>query len=333
MGMNFTAIVGSMFSTPPSMIAPLLSTPWTIVSAGNATPAQVKSAQAFVNAPLSLLTNASNAKLYQYGYTGYPESEVVSIPKQMAVCNCHQSTVPIAEYVMATILEWNVKLRAQDAAMREACWSAGPPGNTCAQSRTALRQTKSQTLGILGYGHIGQAIAQRAAGFEMRIIATDIAAQVPPPAPLSWLGDDSRNPQLFAESDFVVVALPLLNTTKGLVDTPLLGRLAKTSVLINIARGPIVSEQALYDALSSGAIGGAVLDVWWNDIFRIPAGTYGPSSWPSALRFDKLPNVIMTPHDSGDSAESLHEALSEVAANLDNLALGRPLENVVRPPQ
>jgi len=165
----------------------------------------------------------------------------------------------------------------------------------------------------------------------MRIIATDVAAQDPPPSPLAWLGDDSQNPRLFAESDFVVVALPLLNTTQGLVDASLLAHLSATSVLINIARGPIVSEDALYDALSAGSIGGAVLDVWWNAIFQIPPGTFGPSSWPSAYRFDELSNVIMTPHDSGESDEAQIEALREIAANLDNLALGLPLDNVVRP--
>jgi len=232
---------------------------------------------------------------------------------------------------MAAILNWNVKLVEQDQRMRKSCWADAPPGNTCQASQRTMRQTKNLTLGILGYGHIGKAIAQRATAFEMRVVATDQQAQLPPPAPLAWLGSDADNPRLFAESDFVVIALPLLNSTQGLVGAELLSHARSSSVLINIARGPIVQEKPLYDALNTGALGGAVIDVWWQSLHSIPPGTYGPTSWPSVYRFDLLPNVIMTPHDSGSSAESEEEALREIAANLDNLALGQPLQNVVRP--
>ena len=71
--------------------------------------------------------------------------------------------------------------------------------------------------------------------------------------------------------------------------------------------------------------------MWWHDIFEMDPGSVGPAAWPSNFRFDQLPNVHMSAHDSGDTPESLDEALSEVAANLDNLALGKPLQNVVRP--
>ena len=174
----------------PAAISPYLSTPWQLIASSNATTDQIRSAQAFIDVPMSVMPDAAALALYQYSYTGYPEEQLADIPRQATVCNCHQSSVPIAEYTLAAILDHNVKLRAQDAAMREACWSTGPPGNTCFAAGVEMRQTKGLTLGILGYGHIGQAIAQRAAGFEMKIIATDVAAQDPPPAPLSWLGDD-----------------------------------------------------------------------------------------------------------------------------------------------
>ena len=91
-----------------------------------------------------------------------------------------------------------------------------------------------------------------------------------------------------------------------------------------------MDEKSLFEALHSGAIGGAVLDVWWNDIFRLPPGGVGPKSWPSQFRFDQLPNVIMSPHESGDTNEAFVTAAKTIATNLDSLALGRPLENVVR---
>ena len=86
------------------------------------------------------------------------------------------------------------------------------------------------------------------------------------------------------------------------------------------------------DALNTGNLAGAVIDVWWQELRQIQPATFGPGSWPSAYRFDLLENVIMTPHDSGESPEAVEEALREIAFNLDSLALGRPLQNVVRPP-
>ena len=183
------------------------------------------------------------------------------------------------------------------------------------------------TIGILGYGHIGEAIATRAAAFGARLIATTL----PPPGPPTAVVARRRLHECAAVSrELVVVCTPLTNTTRGLVNASLLAALGADGVIINIARGPVVDEEALFRALSTKAVGGAILDVWWNSIFELPPGGVGPSSWPSAHRFDQLPNVIMSPHESGNTPQSRDEAITEVAQNLDNLALGRPLENVVR---
>ena len=276
-----------------------------------------------------MLARAAAALLYQYDFTGYVESDLAKIPPTITVANTPQSSVPIAEYVIAGILEWVTGLRQMDAEMRSCTWKSGPPGNTC--KRSLHRQVSNATIGILGYGHIGEAIATRAAAFGARLIATTLPPLPPePPKPLSWLGDDSMNARLFRESDFVVVCTPLTNTTRGLVNASLLAALGADGVIINIARGPVVDEEALFRALSTKAVGGAILDVWWNSIFELPPGGVGPSSWPSAHRFDQLPNVIMSPHESGNTPQSRDEAITEVAQNLDNIALGRPLENVVR---
>ena len=82
-----------------------------------------------------------------------------------------------------------------------------------------------------------------------------------PPAPLAWIGDDSQNPRLFAESDFLVVCLPLSNSTRGLVGAGLLGRLRPSAVLINVARGAVVDEDALFRAHAQGAQGRRLLHV------------------------------------------------------------------------
>ena len=328
------AIVGNSFNGPPPIarLKQRLSTPWTLIDASNATHSEIASASAFLEAPVQLLKwSSASAKLYQFSFTGVPDFMLPSIPPQLAVANCHQSSIPIAEYALAHILSWTVGIQSMDAELRHCTWKTSAPGNTCAKAhRQPHRQVSNLTIGILGYGHIGEAIATRAVAFGSRVIATTLNPPLKPPAPLAWLGDDSHNPRLFAESDFLIVCTPLLNSTRGLVGYNLLRRMAPSAVLINIARGPIVDEGALYNALKSKAIGGAVLDVWWNSLFKLPEGGVGPSAWPSRLRFDELPNVLMSPHSSGSTPEAEEESIKEMATNLDNLAQGKPLINILR---
>ena len=103
-----------------------------------------------------------------------------------------------------------------------------------------------------------------------------------------------------------------------------------TAVLINIARGPVVNEDALYAALLGKRIGGAVIDVWWQSGAWLHKGQAGPASWPSRLPFEQLDNVIMTSHTSSATPNQATEGTRELAVILDNLALGKPLINVVR---
>ena len=240
-------------------------------------------------------------------------------------------SIPIAEYVLAHILQWTVGLQVMDASLRHCTWKTAPPGNNCTTARHTHRQVSNLTIGILGYGHIGETIATRAAAFGSRIIATTLDPPSKAPSPLAWIGDDSMNPRLFSESDFLVVCTPLLNSTRGLVTADLLAQMSRTAVLINIARGPIIDEEALYNALKEKRIGGAVLDVWWNPLFKLKDGGVGPAAWPSKFPFNDLSNVLMSPHDSGATPQAFEEGVKEIARNLDHLALGEPLENVLRP--
>jgi len=131
------------------------------------------------------------------------------------------------------------------------------------------------------------------------------------------------------EADFAVVMCPLLPSTRGLVDAKAIGSMKPSGVLINVARGPIVDEAALYQALEKRSIGGAVLDVWWHEDWS--AHGSGPSSWPSRYNFSALPNVWMTPHQSYYTEGTMQEGVRQMAANFDALARGQPLQNVVRP--
>ena len=230
------AIIGSLFQPVPlSDFYSKLTTKWTLVEAANATRADIAAASTFVQVPMNQLAGATAGKLYQYSFTGVPQSLVDAIPSQFAVSNCHQSSVPIAEYTLGQILQWTVGINRMDTDLRQCTWRSAPPGNNCSGIRGRHRQVSNLTIGILGYGHIGEAIAVRAAAFGARLIATTLDPPAKPPAPLTWIGDDTLNPKLFAESDFIVICTPLLNSTRGLVGKELLGHLSSEAVLVNIA--------------------------------------------------------------------------------------------------
>lgn len=114
------AVVGQLFGNdaPVAALEHAITTNWTLVDAGNATSAQIAAATAFVEVPPSLLSGASSGKLYQFAFTGIPDSMLAAVPARFTVANCHQSTVPIAEYVLASALEWTVQLRTMEARLR-----------------------------------------------------------------------------------------------------------------------------------------------------------------------------------------------------------------------
>lgn len=141
---------------------------------------------------------------------------------------------------------------------------------------------------------------------------------------LDWLGGMDDLHQLFTESDFVVVCVPLSESTGGLVGAQELDLLGRDGYLINVARGAIVDQEQLYEALRTRRIAGAGLDVW----YRYPAHV-GQKVLPADLPFWKLDNVVMTPHSSGWSADALDRRWRFIAEQLARLREGRPLEHVV----
>jgi phosphoglycerate dehydrogenase-like enzyme len=129
---------------------------------------------------------------------------------------------------------------------------------------------------------------------------------------------------MLPECDFVVLAAALGPETEGLFDARRLGCMKRSAFLVNIARGAIVDEEALYRALCDRTIAGAALDVWW----QYPNAA-APERRPSRFPFHELPNVIMTPHCSGWTDGMVARRWAEVADNLDRFVRGAPLINRV----
>jgi phosphoglycerate dehydrogenase-like enzyme len=193
------------------------------------------------------------------------------------------------------------------------------------QARPRHRELAGSRVLVVGAGRIGRAIGQRAAALGCTVTGVNRSARDVPPG-FSALQPMSALDDLLEAADFVVLACALSDETRGLLDARRLARLGREAVVLNVARGPVIDEAALYDALADHRIGGAILDVWW--AYPGP-GDATPS--PSAFPFHQLSNVIMTPHYSGWTDGLFVRRSADMTANLDRLANGEPLLNVIRP--
>lgn len=165
-------------------------------------------------------------------------------------------------------------------------------------------EARGRTLGLLGFGMIGQSAARMARGLEMEVIAHD--PHVPGDAEGWQLAESVSVDELLARSDILSVHTPLLPETRNLIDAAAMAKMKKGALLINTARGGIINEDDLIAALKSGHIGGAALDVFVDE----------PLSAETAAKFADVPNLIMTPHISGVTEESSAAISTITVANV-----------------
>ena len=141
---------------------------------------------------------------------------------------------------------------------------------------------------------------------------------------MEWLGPMERLDELLSVSDFVLVACDLNAETRGLIDAGRLARMKPDGVIINVARGRIIDEAALYAALDECRIGGAVIDVWYN--YNEPGK---PEVWPASHAFQELDNVICSAHECGWTEEQIGRRWDFVAENLRRVMQGEAPENLL----
>ncbi|MFF3485434.1 2-hydroxyacid dehydrogenase [Streptomyces sp. NPDC002701] len=249
------------------------------------------------------------------GYDGIP---LDALGPDVSVTTTHHHGRSIAEHVLMSVMMLSRDVLGADRALRAGHWR-----NVAVDPDLPFGRTlQGRRVGIIGFGETGTEVARlcQAVGLRVRAVRRDPAAPVPEDLRTDWIGGNERLPELLAESDVVVVTVPLGPSTRGLIGRPELAAMGPTALLVNVARGPVVQEEALYEALDSGVIAGAALDVWWS----------GPPQAPSRLPFHRLPNVVMTPHHSGHTGDTFAARAAEIADNINRLQQGRPLANVVR---
>jgi lactate dehydrogenase-like 2-hydroxyacid dehydrogenase len=173
-----------------------------------------------------------------------------------------------------------------------------------------------KTLGLVGFGRIGRAVARRAAGFQMKVIYND-AVRAALDVEKGFHAEFRDLDAVLAEADFVSVHVPLLSETRGLFDAAKFARMKRTAFLINTSRGPVVSEAALVQALETKKIAGAALDVYENE----------PSIHPGLKR----PNVVLAPHIASASLETRTKMACMAAQNVVIFFKGGRPPNILNP--
>ena len=218
----------------------------------------------------------------------------------------------VADHAMALLLAVGRKISAYDQATRAGTWRW--------QTGHPIHRLRGSLIGLLSFGAIARAIGARATGFGMRVIThdpyvsdADIAAHGATPVSFD---------QLLEQSDYLVVQAPLTQETQHLIGEAELRRMKPTAFLINTARGPIVSDEALYRGLREGWIAGAGLD----DIEEEPAKQ---RDWKPDNPLFTLPNAVVTPHSAYYSEESIHTVRDFAAHEVVRVLTGqRPLSPV-----
>lgn len=263
---------------------------------------------------------AKRLRLIHAPGAGTNEIDLAAVPDGAVVCNVYGHGAGIAEYVLMAILALNSDLLNMDARLRHGDWSDRT-------ERGARHEIRGRTLAVIGLGRIGVEVARLATAFGVRVIAATRTPSADRDKRLglaSIFGMDQLHAVL-AEADFVVVAVPLDASTAGLIGSRELNAMKPSAYLVNVARGQIIDDGALYQALKERTIAGAALDVW----YRYPEAN--ERVYPSKHPFHELDNVIMTPHIAGVTEETFKHRWAVIDDNLRRLAAGEPLLNVVYP--
>lgn len=242
------------------------------------------------------------------------------LPPQVTVCNTFHHGRSIAEHVVMVSLMLARRVLLTDRMLRQGTWVSVAVDPDERMGATLA----GRTVGVVGLGEIGCSVVRALTALGMRAQAVRRTPVVPEGLPVERVADMSGLDELLSTSDIVVLTVPLTDETRGMIDARRLALMRRDAVLVNVARGQLVDEDALFDALSAGRVGGAALDVWWGH----PKDGAGAKGYTRP--FELLDSVVLTPHNSGHTHETFTGRAAEIRANVARLAAGEPLTNVVR---
>jgi glycerate dehydrogenase len=231
----------------------------------------------------------------------------------VTVCNVPgYATQSVAQFTLALILELATCAGRYGRAVRSDCWQQSPVFTLLDFPGIELRGKK---LGIIGYGNIGRAVAEMARGFGLEVLIAARPGSTEPirPGRIALM-------ELFRQADVITLHCPLTPQTKNLINADTLSLMKPTALLVNTARGALIAETALIQALSQNRLAAAALDV----ISREPP----PADHPIIQAAKELDNLLVTPHTAWSAREARERLLQEVANNINAFFQGKP-QNIV----
>lgn len=271
-------------------------------------------AEVVISAALSsrLIRACKHLRLLVCPAAGTDLIDRAALPADVRIVKGSGHEIPMAEYVIGCLVALRQHLFESDAALRRGHWKYGFLGDG-----GTLDELHGSALGMIGFGGIGSAVARRALAFGMRCAAVTLhpTAQRAQTSELEFLGalaESADVDRLVSWCDALVLCCELSETTRGMLDARRFGLMKHSAVVVNIARGPVAPEKDFYDALASGRIAGAAIDVW----YRYPPD----ANLPSDLPFQDLRNVIMTPHSSAWTKPTKQRRVAAIAAAINEFA-------------
>jgi glycerate dehydrogenase len=256
---------------------------------------------------------ATTLKLIVLAATGCDNVETAAArDRGIAVANVREyCSSALAQHVFALILGLTQKVGPYDMLVRSGAWTRS---QSFALFDYPIRELAGRKLGIVGYGTLGQAVGRIGESLGMELLISQRPGETGPPPegrlPL---------PTVLAEADVLTLHCPLTEATRHLLDAAAFRRMKRDAIVINTARGALIDQQALADALRTGRIGGAGIDV-------LPLEP-PPADQPLLKR--DIPNLILTPHIAWAAKEARQRAIDQVAENIEAWMAGRELRRIV----
>jgi phosphoglycerate dehydrogenase-like enzyme/ribonuclease HI len=269
------------------------------------------------------LDQAKKLKLFQIPFVGVDQLDLSLYKdrKDIFICNVHTNRTAVAEHAFALLLALAKNIVTNDRDLRMGRWHGF-------SSKEPTIQLQGKSLGIIGLGSIGWEIAKIGHLLGMKIFALKREIKekdLEKKKILEFLGVNKDLEKVIKESDFIIITVPLTQKTKGLIGKKEL-KLMQGKYLVNISRGAVIDEEALFKSLEEHYLSGAAIDTW----YQYPTNEQ-KEILPSQYNFHKLENVVMSPHTAGYSDRALEENIKSVFDNMVRIYYGEEPENQITP--